>query len=129
MLGVSAQSNGNVQFGVNAGLSLFKISNAEDGKFKTGLSGGVYAAIPVSENAFVQPEINYQQQGMKSTDFTVEETNYKGSAKLNLSYVNVPVLVKYVIPSTNLGIYVGPQIGFLTTAKTAVDKSDVSIKK
>lgn len=124
-LGLKAQTKDRIQFGVNAGLSLFKISNADDAKFKTGFTGGVSATIPVSDAFAIQPEVNYQMQGAKSEN--LEEIN--GAAKIKLSYINVPVLAKYRIPNTGLSIYAGPQIGFLTSGKVSAAGLDINFKQ
>lgn len=127
ILGASAQSqHEGVSYGVNAGLSLFNLTNNPEGKSLAGFTGGVYASFPIAKQLYVQPEVNYQMQGTKTSNF--EDGDYSGSAKFKMNYINVPVLVKYNFAQTNLSLYAGPQVGFLTTAKVSVENVDVSIK-
>jgi Outer membrane protein beta-barrel domain len=68
----------------------------------------------------VQPELVYSGQGAKAT---FEETD----VKLNLGYLNVPVLFKYNHPS-GFFIGTGPQIGFLLSGKEKVGSDHQDIK-
>src|SRR5687768_4209669 len=115
--GASAQ----VQFGVKAGANLATLTgdDVEDVKSKIGFNAGVFAEIPVSEQFSVKPELVYSLQGAKSDG--------DGDAKINLSYINLPILAKYNI-SEGFFAEAGPQIGFLTTAKAKSDAGDFDIK-
>lgn len=125
----SAQSGGRTfGLGVNAGLSLFNLSNFE-GSSKAGFTGGISATFPVSSNFYIQPEVNYQQQGSKSKEnFSSEEYTSNDKEKLTLGYINVPVLAKYKFPTTRLSVYVGPQAGFLVSAKDHLESVSVDVK-
>ena len=112
-------ANAQVKFGAKAGINIAKlggdVSNVDS---KVGFVGGVNAQIGLSEAFAIQPEVLYSMEGAKS-----------GSSKLNLDYINVPVLVKYTIPGTKgLGVYAGPQIGFLASAKSKSGSTTTDIK-
>jgi len=63
----------------------------------------------------VQPELVYSMEGAKEEEDDVE-------IKINLNYINVPVLLQY--NSSGFFAETGPQIGFLTGAKTKVEFDD-----
>ncbi len=107
--GASAQ----VQFGAKAGLNLANLVGSDVGdesKSKIGFNVGAFAEIPVTESFAVKPELLYSLQGSKADGGEI------GDAKLNLSYLNIPVLAKYVI-AEGFFAETGPQIGFLMSAK------------
>lgn len=103
-------------FGFQAGWSLSHISG-DTFDSKSGFIGGITATIPVFGNFYVQPEVNFQQQGGKYTrQFIVGDIVYN-AVQLDMNYLNIPVLLKYRIAPTNLSIYIGPQVGFKLSAK------------
>jgi hypothetical protein len=113
--GASLYSFGQTQFaiGIKGGPNFANINTQESAgenyKARTGFHLGAFALIKGQKVGF-QPEVLFSQQGSKF--------KYSGSPdlKANFSYVNVPLIVKlYTIAGINL--QVGPQIGFLTSAK------------
>jgi len=113
-----------VNFGVKGGIGLFNFSgsDASDGDFKSkvGILAAVYAAIPISENFAVTPELQFSGQGAKGTDLGID-------FEFNLNYLNIPVMFQY----RNEGGFfaeAGPQIGFLMSAKVKAEGTDEDIK-
>jgi len=111
-----------IKFGLKAGLNLSNISGSEvsGAKMKTDFNGGAFVQIPVGEMFAVQPEVVYSGQGTKSS--------FDGADfKINLGYVNVPVLFQYHHPS---GFFAGTgtQVGFLLSAKEKAGSDHVDIK-
>ncbi|RYE28317.1 MAG: PorT family protein [Sphingobacteriaceae bacterium] len=49
------------------------------------------------------------------------------SAKIKLDYITVPVLAKYSITGTGLGIYVGPQVGYTLSSKIKAEGVSVDV--
>ena len=98
------------QFGIKAGVNFATLTgDVGDASSIVGFNVGGFAEIKVSEKFSVQPELLYSTQGA-----TLESEGQK--VDFNLSYLNIPVMAKYyVAPKFNLEI--GPQIGFLTSAK------------
>lgn len=99
-----SQKTSSVRFGLKAGLNVSTISNS-DSKSKAGLYGGTFANIPVSQSFSVQPEVLYSRIGGKDSE-----------VKVNMDYIVVPILLQYN-PLTNLYLEVGPQFGFMVSAK------------
>lgn len=110
-----------LKFGAKAGLNLANISTDysgedsfdDDNKMKVGFHVGGFVEIKFSEKFALQPELLFSTQGTKN-EFKDEEGDY--DVKTNLSYINVPVMVKFY-PIEKLFIEAGPQIGFLMSAK------------
>jgi opacity protein-like surface antigen len=106
------------KFGVKGGLNVANISgDIEDNSSKVGFHVGGFVEIKVSDKFSVQPELLFSTQGSQaeySEDFggTVVSIN----EKINLSYLNIPVMAKYYV-AEGFSLEAGPQIGFLTSAK------------
>lgn len=114
-------SQAQVKFGGKAGLNLANIvgDDADDDfKTKIGFNIGAFAEIPVAANFSVKPELVYSAQGTKVDNV---------DTKLNLNYLNVPLLGKYTSTS---GFYgeTGPQLGFLLSAKAKNDDNSTDVK-
>ena len=79
-------------------------------KTRVGIAGGAFVTIGVSRNFAVEPEVLYAQKGVKTSDATA-------TAKIKVSYVELPVLLKLRVPGKSGGIvvphvYAGPYLGF-----------------
>ena len=109
-----AQDKG-VAFGIKAGPSFYNLNSddTEEGDMKTGFHGGLFVNIPLSSMFSFNPELLYNTEGTK-----MEEAGDK--ITLNLNYINLPLMLQYNNPG---GFYaeVGPQIGFLMSAKAKYD--------
>lgn len=90
-----------IDFGVKLGANFSTLSDAAGAKNKTGFHGGVFLGLKFSDKFALQPELLYSQQGAKFDPGNVD-----------LSYANVPVVVKYYI-FKGLNLQVGPQFGFV----------------
>lgn len=113
-----------VKFGGKAGINLANVSGKTEGEkndydSKVGLHIGALVEIPVSESFSIMPELNFDQMGAKE-DILGEDV------KLNLNYLSMPVLAKFNV--SGLGIYAGPQIGFLMSAKAKSGDEDSDVK-
>jgi hypothetical protein len=110
----SIGANAQHRFFITGGLNLAKADivpaiDADFGKL-TGFDGGMGAEFNISKHFAVQPELNYSMQGGK-----VESNG--NALQIKLNYITVPVLAK-LMPAEGLGIFLGPQVGFLTSAKS-----------
>ncbi len=98
------------EFGVKAGanISNFTGSNFEDTKAKSlvGFHAGAFLSLFAGHNFAIQPEVLLSTQGAK-----VEDVNTSDKADFKLTYINIPVMLKYRF---NGGFYLeaGPQLGF-----------------
>lgn len=122
-LGVKAQDDKMVNFGAKAGLSLSNLKyswdgGSESGDMKPGFYIGGFAEINVAESFAIQPELMFTTAGAKFSD--------GGDYNFNLSYISVPVLAKYKV--SGFGIYLGPEVGFLMSAKYKADGESMDAK-
>lgn len=113
-----------VKFGGKAGINIAKLVGKSDGETqnldsKVGLHIGALVEIPVSENFSVMPELNFDQLGGKDKQGSFE-------ASLLLNYISIPVLAKYNVGG--LGIYAGPQLGLLLSAKSKFEGQTEDLK-
>lgn len=106
---VSAQA-----WGVRAGANISDISNNDFTSAKTGLYVGVYKEIPLIKSLlFIQPELQYSQEGFETDGF--------GDTKID--YLTVPVLAKIYVVKL-LSFETGPQFGFVVSDN--VEDSDLN---
>ncbi len=112
----------NAQHGFKAGLNMSNFGGDDadisgfDKKSLLGFYGGVYYNIACGETFSFQPELVYSGQGVKY-EYGGEE------AKIVLGYINLTPLARF---NTSSGFFVGvgPQFGFLMSAKTKADGED-----
>lgn len=105
-------------FGLKAGInaSSVDIEGGEDYDSKVGIHVGGLAHIHITRHFAFQPELVYSMQGGKD-----------GDNKLKLNYLNIPLLAQYMTLD-GFRFQTGPQIGFLTSAKTESGDVEVDIK-
>ncbi|MFD0701261.1 porin family protein [Myroides pelagicus] len=113
-----------VKFGAKTGLNVSNLSGAEDASSRTSFHVGAVAEIFFTEKFSVQPEVLYSAQGYKVSDNVLHNgapVEIKETARMD--YINIPVMAKYYLVN-GLNVQVGPQFGFLATAKTKVNESN-----
>lgn len=106
-------------FGVKAGLNLSSVevsSGGGDYGTKAGVHLGGLAHIHITPHFALQPELVYSTQGGK-----IDDDQY-----LKLNYINVPLLAQYMV-NDGFRLQTGPQLGFLTMAKSKM--GDVEVKR
>lgn len=108
------QSHAQWSFGVKVGIASTTVDIKNwDNNHKTGLLAGGVATYKLSEQFDLQGELFYANRGFKTDIYLeVSDTN-PHDWKFSLSYLNLPLLLKWF--PTDLGIYVeaGPQVGYL----------------
>lgn len=109
----------NFNIGVKAGWNIYEIKTDNDTDYntKSGLYAGLLGHIHLTDRFALQPELFYSGQGAQWGPDAVR-------SKLNLHYVNVPVLVQFMFDN-GFRIQAGPQIGLLVNHDYIVN--DVSI--
>ncbi|MDR2650870.1 MAG: PorT family protein [Prevotellaceae bacterium] len=123
LLGI-ATANAQIKVGAKAGVNLSTLSDMDDAKFKLGFHVGGFAEFAISDRIAIQPELLYSTQGTSfSESLTEEGITATADVNFNLSYINLPVLLKVKL-AEGLNIEVGPQVGFLLSAKT---KTEVNV--
>ncbi|RXP57059.1 PorT family protein [Lutibacter sp. HS1-25] len=129
--GVKAQAS----FGIKGGVNFPSImgDNINGIRYRTSFNVGLVAEIETSPVTSVQPEIMYSGQGFhynggtfrdsNGNFITLAEDNYK------FDYLNIPLVFKYYY-SEGASFEIGPQVGFLLSAKTAdgSEKEFVNLK-
>jgi len=98
-------------FGFKAGVNFQNLTGHDvngdqlNNRLKAGLSLGVNAQIPIATDFYVQPGVEFNQKGAKSSD------NYYTTT---LNYIDVPVSLVYkpLLGTGHLILGFGPYIGF-----------------
>jgi hypothetical protein len=87
-----------------------------DTKFLTGFHGGVTVNYFIVDPVAIQIDALISQKGSKWSDLSF-------SGKDKLSYLDIPVLVRYQVLEF-LNVHAGPQFGFLLSANQIPDDGD-----
>src|SRR5690606_7624763 len=98
-----------IDLGIKAGANFSNITDASGLSSKTGFQAGIFAGIKFSDKVGIQADLLYSQQGAEFD-----------AGKFDLSYVNVPVVLKYYLVQ-GLNIQAGPQFGFIVDDKISLD--------
>ena len=114
-----------VKISAKLGLNVSSISgDATNVESAVSIHGGLVVEIPIDEKFSIQPELLFSIQGAKSDGvMEIEGDLYNVDERLILSYINVPVMVKYYI-TPKFGVHAGPQFGFLVSAKDKIEFND-----
>lgn len=127
MAGIAVFSavNAQVKFGPKAGLNLANLTGDVEGtKMKAGFNLGGFAKFPIAESFSIQPELVFSTQGTKVKE---EYEGLSYTSKMNLSYLNLPVLIQYN-DASGFFAETGPQFGFLLSAKAKAEGEKMDIK-
>jgi hypothetical protein len=118
-----AFANAQTKFGIKAGANIASLSgdDVEDAKAKVSLNAGVFAELPLASSISLRPELVFSGQGAKASESGFDY-------KLNLNYINLPILAKWTAGSGGFFAETGPQFGFLMSAKAKGDGGDVDVK-
>ncbi len=113
-LSLSAQ----VEFGLKTGLNFSSVWLANDeygdplrGKFSYNFGG--FLSAPISDKWDLYTGLEYSRKGEKGTRNEVDIVR-------KINYIDIPVMLAYR-PSENVGLFFGPQIGFLVAGNFEVD--------
>ncbi|MBJ6143872.1 porin family protein [Hymenobacter sp. BT559] len=123
LVGISFASQAqSIKYGIKAGASLTNLSGEDSDGFKNkfGFNGGVVANFGLNDMFSIQPEVLYSMKGAKEGGT---------GARLNLNYIDVPVLAKISTGETGLFFELGPQVGFLASAKAKDDNFSINYKE
>ncbi|HYF32939.1 MAG TPA: porin family protein [Chitinophagaceae bacterium] len=107
-----------VQFGLKAGINVSALkTNDQLSDHRSGYYVGGLAHIHLSRQFALQPEVFYSSQGAE----------YNSASKTKLNYINVPVLGQYMF-GNGVRLQTGPQVGFITTAKSTGAGEEAIVK-
>ena len=107
LISIFAFSQASVSVGLKAGAN-FANTNIDGAESVTAFHGGAYGMFKFTKIG-IQPEILFSKQGDDDVD---------------LSYVNIPVMLKYYL-AAGLNLQAGPQFGVLLNAEDG-DGDDIS---
>lgn len=116
-----------VKFGVKAGLNVSNltysndyvgIANTPTTSAKIGFHVGGLVELKLTDKFAIQPELLFSMQGATTKLNENDSQGFSSTSedKINLSYLNVPVMFKYYIVK-GFNVEAGPQVGFLVSAK------------
>lgn len=105
--------------GIKGGLNVTDVSNF-NGDNRISGHVGLFLHHTINSRWCIQPEVLYSGMGQKYNTSAGERT-------LALSYIQVPVMVQYY-PARQLYFEAGPQVSFLTSAKTKGDEGDNKVE-
>lgn len=118
------------RFGVLAGLSsaTLDINDADAEGIspdrRNGFAGGVYLTLPLRASGFaVRPELLYAQKGASlRASFTDVEGSFDIRATTRLSYLELPLLLQFTVPTTGglrPQLYAGPALALRTGCRVS----------
>jgi hypothetical protein len=119
LLNFTSYSFAQMQLGIKAGINFSTINgdDVDELDSKIGFAGGLFFMYQFNSLFAIQPEVYYSMKGATADDLVIENS----TSTLCLDYIEVPILFKVIIPvegsSVKPSIFVGPSVGFNTTAK------------
>lgn len=117
----SGASNLFAQFSMGPKLGVNISTLSEEGsEYKAGVNVGIMANYRFNKYLAIQPEFLYSLQGCGV------DAGYDVTAKYDLHYINIPVLLK-IYPFTDFNIHLGPQFSFLIDDKISVQSDGTKV--
>lgn len=118
------------KFGIKAGADIKKLSGKTfKDQFSYGYHAGVFTEIGLSSRFGIQPEVYFSQVNIDSSSQFSDIYNFKKISKIQLKYVNIPVLLSFK-PSKYVSLQAGPQFGILVdNANTVLQNGKDAFKK
>jgi len=114
----TAQKSGDMTIGVMAGVNYATLSQDPQSRevtfaYKVGLVAGGFLGVQVNDVFSLEPQALYSQKGSKVKG---TGTNASLEGGVRISYIEVPVLVKYWIPVSDAQVrpfvFAGPEVEF-----------------
>jgi xanthosine utilization system XapX-like protein len=114
----------NVQFGIKGGGNMANVTGADAQniettlKHKVGFVAGVFVAFNMGSVFTLQIEGLYTMKGVDGTYFD-PDTSTTYNEKLSANYVEIPLLLKFRIPTPLVSpfVFLGPAVGFKLSEK------------
>ena len=126
MLATTAQAQ--KDFSIRGGLTLYNITEATqfegaDVKSLAGFTLGIAYQIPINEQFYIEPGLNFVKKGAKmELDLHEGTSSVTGSIDLSLDYLEIPVLAKiYFGTGTKFFLIAGPSLGYGVGGKAKYD--------
>jgi hypothetical protein len=119
---IAVASAQKIRIGIDPGLALakgkYKPTAGVDQRAIAGFDGGLLADCNVVNRFNIQAEVNFSMQG-------VELNNASTEYSIKLRYITIPVLAKFTA-KRGFGVFAGPQLGILSSAKRDVSGGSTS---
>ena len=108
-------------YGFKGGLNFSNLytDTVDDNNVLTGFNAGLYAKFPITNSIAIQPEISYTTKG---AELVYNNAIIQGTAKFNVNYIEVPVLLVANI-TENFNVHVGPYAAYMVSGKTTNDSN------
>lgn len=118
--GIQAQEK-TATYGFKGGLNFSNLytDTVDDNNVLTGFNAGLYAKFSITNSIAIQPEISYTTKG---AELVYNNTFAEGTAKFNINYIEVPVLLVMNL-TDNFNIHVGPYAAYMVSGKTTNDSN------
>lgn len=117
---INAQDVGSGKLGLKAGASVTFVTNS-DADARVSYYGGATYEYRLSSLIALSPELVFSAQGGESeTSYTALGTTVTTSTNLKLAYLQIPLLAKFYL-GNKFSVDLGPQVGFLLSAKSKAD--------
>jgi hypothetical protein len=113
-----------MQLGLKAGVNFSNLvgDDIEGAESKTGFVGGLFFMYQFNKLFAIQPEAYYTMKGATDEQSFAGET---AELTISLDYIEIPILFKVLIPIENSpirpSVFVGPYVGFNSTAKAKLE--------
>ena len=108
------------EWGVKAGLNLASITKTDEAKMRTGLHAGVFGEYFVNDFFGIQGELLYSMMGAKGE---LEVVGVSVTSKVD--FIVLPILAKIYLME-NFSLDIGPQFGYMVSAKIAGSGGSIS---
>lgn len=120
-----SKSTDNGGFGIRGGVNFSNLysDDVDDNNVLTGFNVGIFAQAPLAPGIALQPEVNFSTKG---AELQYNNALFQGTAKFNLSYVEIPLLLKINL-TKNLNIHGGPYAAFLVSSKITNEDANGNI--
>lgn len=117
---VNAQDS-NFKVGVKGGINFSNLyaNTVDDKNVLIGFNAGLFAKLPITKFIAIQPEVYFTTKGSK---MVYNNAFVSGTAKFNLNYIEVPVLVVINL-TNNFNFHAGPYFGVLINGKVKNDSN------
>ena len=115
---LTAQEDGktsSARIGVKGGFNLSNlyVQDSEKSELLAGFNGGLFAKLTIDKGIAIQPEIYYTTKGAVNT---YNNGFVNGSARFNLNYIEIPLLVVINV-TDNFNFHLGPCVSYLLSGK------------
>ncbi|MBA7607097.1 hypothetical protein ES703_14249 [subsurface metagenome] len=118
-------------FGVKGGMNMSDITGEDvelleeslnlDLGIKMGMVGGIFLELGLTDMLGVQIEVLYSSKGSKGE---FEFLGVEGDMAFNLSYIDIPILLKFKIPiegPIEPELFIGPSLGYNLSSEIVVE--------